>query len=382
MHSVSHEIPPVQLARVNLIPSVDAIDENWYLPSTTKDGIVTTANQQRYSQTLLLQDKFPRVQVLDGVRGVCKQPFALDILGGREGHGYGVGPWSAYGFESTGACRTMIGLVFKDKLSCSYHESPPTSTLDPRLVVMGEWDLSIPIEERFPRQSWFIIFDKRSLELDFTAPLVNGEPPHKPYQLASGEWIYGPRYFVGSLHQGGQVLEARTGGGTNGTSRLDPHKVRVWIQSGNDVWGGCQLDTDNTFAMGEREAGRVWEWSMDFPNTKVRDLLYSPNASTIGTARPLGGDIRFRWKFYPGKSVADARALDAAAESFAICRRPASCPSERSRGRRYARIRSRNCAATRPTPSSGVPTAIARTLARSGSRTAAAMARRIRSGTR
>jgi hypothetical protein len=284
--SFSTALPKAQVARVPLIPTYDNSDAEVHLPSITTRGITVTECTQNYTPQRLFDD-LPAVHLLDGPRGVCTTPYSLVVRpGSLVGRVYVCSPWSFAVVDSTGHKITLFGLRHRPG-KVPYYETPIDSTTHPAIEIVGDFDPSIPMDERYPLEPWFMLWDKRSLLVDDTAPPIHGLPPHLPYTLPSGEVINGPRCFIGDRR--GWVWELRF----NGKDHTTPAKIRRWITGLSDPWGADNMPSQNTFALAERTTHRICEWSMDAPNTKVRTILQSAGTGSLVT---FGASGNRRWK--------------------------------------------------------------------------------------
>lgn len=270
-HSTS--VPQTSLARVALVPNTDAIDQDRHHAMVTRRGITVTENLQGYFPNQMF-DRYPKLPLLDGPRGVCTAPMTLTLTPGREGKVYAHSPHSFAVIDSTGFKRTLVGLSHNPDRVPYWDDTPFTvaeGLADNRYILHGDWDPSIPIEKRHPWESWGFGWDKRTLVTDPNAPPIGGEQPH----------IVGPTGFASCRH--GRILRYRF----SATDRAAPAKVDEWITGINDPWG-LVTTPQNTIIISERGSHRISEWSMDTPNTKIRDILHSPNAVSYGgiTAQP------------------------------------------------------------------------------------------------
>jgi hypothetical protein len=290
----STALTPANVARVPLVACPDNADSDPHYPCVTTRGITVTENIQGYTPQRMF-DALPALPLVDGPRGICTAPYSTVLRPGRNVKTYVGSPWSLAVFDSTGFKRTLFGLRHRPG-AVPYYETPANSTTHPSIEIVGDFDPSIPVDERYPLESWFLVWDERSLLLDEAAAPIGGEQPHLPYTLPSGEVISGPRAFMGDRR--GWVWELRF----SGTDRPAPAKVRKWITGLSDPWGADNMPTQNTFALAERSAHRICEWSMDAPNTKVRTILSSAGTGAMQT---FGSPGQRRWK----ADVTAARAL-------------------------------------------------------------------------
>jgi hypothetical protein len=285
------------LARVELLGGSDTADQNLYYPLLTEDGVLVAANSQGYEPSGMFL-KYPNHADVDGERGIAMSPYPLFLRGGRNGKVYGMTPHSMFVIDSTGKKKTLCGITHSG--TPYYWEHPATVPTDPRIRIVGNWDASIPADERWPRESWGFVWDPRSLLLDTTAAPIGGELPHLPYTTGLGETINGPRaFFVDSLNR---LVEVQF----NGSNRDTPPVCKVKLSGLFDPWS-IALTSETTIAISERGANRISEWNFQ-TWTKVRDIVSSPTASVVG--RVGATDARRRFSFWPGQSATTARTYD------------------------------------------------------------------------
>jgi hypothetical protein len=253
-------LPPSQLARVQLVMNTDAIDQDRHHRCVTR-GVTVTENRQGYFPEQMF-DRWPRLQIKGGERGVATFPFALTGLPGRNGKLYLHNAHAFAVVDTTGQVRILAGLEHNE---ATYWETPVSSAADPRITIHGNWDPAIPVDKRHPWESWGFGWDQRSLALDPSAPPIEGEQPH----------AVGPTGFATCRH--GRVLRYRF----SPTDRAAPCNVDEWITGLADPWG-LVTTLRNTIIVAERGSHRISEWSMDTPNTKIRDILHTPQAAAAG----------------------------------------------------------------------------------------------------
>jgi hypothetical protein len=261
-------LPPTQLTRIEYVISSNGVGT---APGITKTGIFTTESRQNYAFSDL-KNREPHLPLLDGPRGVCTTPYTTDLVWGRNGKLYGANPWQAWVLDATGHKRTLYGLR---------HRYPPLwseATIDgPEVEVVGDWDPSIPLDERFAWESWGMAWDTRTLSpIDDAAPIPPGETEH-PHQGA------GPVHFRTDRH--GYVLRVQF----DGHSHATPAKITRWITA-NDPWSIFYLD--GKLYVTERGLHRISIWSADKPETYLGDLVSDTAAGGLGAINPM----RRRWE--------------------------------------------------------------------------------------
>jgi hypothetical protein len=292
------------LARVALIPTTDSGDSDTHYPCVTNRGVLVSDNVQGYEPYHMFL-KYPQIPDVDGPRGVCTTPFPLGLKGGRNGKVYGLSPHSLFVVDATGAKRTLAGITC---VAPYYWEHAPTSPTDPRIKIVGDWDASVPADERWPHEAWAFDWDPRSLLLDNNAAPIGGEQPHLSYTAANGDVINGPRgFWVDSLNR---LVEIQF----NGSNRAAPGKCRVRLSGLSDPWG--MAVSGNSVYISERKANRVSEYNIE-TWTKVRDVVSSPDASVVGFVQGLPRR-RFRWNL--GQSQTTARNYDCVAPESLVIR--------------------------------------------------------------
>ncbi|HQR20110.1 MAG TPA: hypothetical protein PKV98_04545 [Burkholderiaceae bacterium] len=294
------------LARVELIGGSDAGDSNLHYPCLTADGVLVCSNSQGYEPTGMFA-QYPSHPDVDGERGIARAPYALFLKGGRDGKVYGLTPHSMFVINSTGLKKTLAGITHVG--TPPHWEDAPTTATDPRLRIQGNWDASIPVDQRWPRESWGFVWDPRSLLLDTNATPIGGELPHLPYTTDLGEVINGPRAFVvDSLNR---LLELQF----NGSNRDTPAVIKVKLTGLSDPWQ-ITLTGQDTFCISERTAHRISEWNFQ-TWTKIRDVVSSPGASAVGFVQFPDSRRRFQWA--AGQSVTTARTYDVVAPEGVEC---------------------------------------------------------------
>lgn len=266
---------PVNITRRELVPG----GINYGVrsrPNRTKSGIWHTENRQDYFYTDLVS-KAPKLPLLDGPRGACTTPMTTDIVFGRNGKVYGANPWQVWVIDSTGTKRTLYGIRHLYPITWSEACSPGDPGWDSMMEIVGNWDASVPLAERFAWESWGMSWDQRTLfPIDDSAPIPPGETEHPHYPP-------GPTHFRTDRH--GYVLRAQS----SPISHTIPPTITRWC-SANDPWGiAC---VGNLLYVSERGANRISIFSADTPNTYLGALIEDTTAVTLGA---VDQSLR-RWK--------------------------------------------------------------------------------------
>jgi len=308
--SFNTALTSTQLALVNVVQRGDNNDAIPRFPVKTSAGVMVTSNKMGYEAAEMFS-KYPAQPDLDGPRGIATTPYPLFLRGGRNGKVYGMTPHSFFVVDSTGYKRTLCGITHVGPFP-PHWETAPTIYSDPRIRIVGDWDPSIPLDERWPRECWGFVWDPRSLIVDFESPpetWVGGEPPHVPYTTALGEIINGPRgFFVDSLNRCVEVQ-------FSGNNRETPPVCKVKIAGLSDPWS-IAITSESTIAIAERMANKISEWNFE-TWTKIRDIVSSPSAALVGGIGAT--DSRRRFSYYPGQSTTTARTYDVVAPEGIDC---------------------------------------------------------------
>jgi hypothetical protein len=179
------------------------------------DGLVTSFNQQSYDYGDVISAETPSIPLRDGPRGSGTIMGAQHLQGtGRLGiyKTYFCDNWRIGQYDRFGAVKTMVGWI-DDGVSTHWLDSPRKQKL------VGDWSETPDpksINENWGSLAWWA----RTLELDLTAPLIGGEPPHKT-DPALG--IIGPRFYFPDRHH--NLIRFAEG---NATDRTAPHKVKIF----------------------------------------------------------------------------------------------------------------------------------------------------------
>jgi hypothetical protein len=228
------------LTRINYTNSWPA-SQNDHRPCITSDGIIVTENIQGYTASHTIGQE-PEQAILDGSRGMSQAMSAVSIWPGHAGGIYGTDPYSFFRMGQDGVRHTFAGLKHRDGYPPPYWETPApgsggygqgrgnrsggqlTGTLtpidltrmnqiladpanpgnpqntNPGIVICGDWDPSIPVNKRFPWESWGFAFWMPSVfnhsPPNIDLPPFGFLPPHTAnFTLTNG----GPITFHGPV---------------------------------------------------------------------------------------------------------------------------------------------------------------------------------------
>ena len=252
-------LPRTQIARFDLTPGTNPNANQKHRPCTSLRGIVNTEPMQAYFDAGYITP-YPTLPLLDGPRGVATMRFPVALLVGRNGQIYGCDGYAFWTIDATGTKRTLAGL--RHKYAPYWEEC--VDLKHPALETLGNWDATIPAEERFPFETWGMSWDQRTLVLDPNAAPINGEQPHLPP---------GPTIFLTDRH--GYILRVRF----SPTDRSLPPSITRFIRA-NDPWG---LVCDNAVLyVTERGLHRISKWNAD-TGAYLGDVISNPSASSLGS---------------------------------------------------------------------------------------------------
>lgn len=236
-------------------------------PIRTISGIWHTECRQNYTYQDAIV-KPPRLPLLDGPRGVCTTPYTTDLRFGRHGKIYGANPWQAFVIDPTGHKKTLYGLRHKYPITWTEEMIPDSPGWEDAIEIVGNWDASIPIAERFAWESWGMAWDTRTLlPINDSAPIPSGETEH-PHTGT------GPVHFRTDRH--GYVLKVQS----DPLSHAVPPTITRWFAA-DDPWGIDYFD--GKLYVSERGKHRISIWSADTPNTYLGDLIADPTSATLGS---------------------------------------------------------------------------------------------------
>lgn len=180
---VARECPPFStaLARANLFREniVPQRDGNINRTVVNPDGVQCTFNKQAYFFSDLV-DKYPKLSLVDGPRGVGSIMMPTHIQVDRHGGAYCSDPWRVVRVSPEGTVTTRCGWRH-NPVPASQWETNSNLTME----LVGDWS-AIPVERHGFHEVWGLAFDFDSLALDPNGVPQGGEQPH----------LIGPRLFV------------------------------------------------------------------------------------------------------------------------------------------------------------------------------------------
>jgi hypothetical protein len=279
----STPLPKDKLVRINY---VDPREGNLHRPVVTSRGIMTAENRQSYFWSDLVQFPHPTLPMLDGPRGVCTSASQTAMLVGRNFGLYVMDGWALSKIDATGFKTTLGG--FRHAVA-PYWEEAQKGVIQPEIV--GDWDASIPMSQRYPYESWGMAWDERTTVQGTGAPI--GEPPEPPHDT-------NPVLF--SVDRFGRVLRWEF----NGKDRSVAPKISALVTGLSDPWGiACRGGVIYTT---ERLKHRISKWSAD-TGAYLGDVLAIGNGASLGFLNPTGYGIGRRWDRFSGVTQAQVRAM-------------------------------------------------------------------------
>lgn len=226
-------------------------------------GLMTTFNRQCYFYGDLIGRETPIIPLLDGARGRGTVYAAQHLQGGRNGKILFVDNWRHGRIDPDGTVKTLIG---------PYDEVPTLWTDVPAVSrkLAGDWS-AVAGAHAF-NESWGMAYWLRTLAIDPTAPLVNGEPPH----VKLGPVSFHPdrhhkRIIKGQFNGGGDEALALFGN----RDRDAPAKVTEWITSAGP-WD-CVTDGGDLLIVSEHDAARIAVYNMN--DRSLVQTIAMPTAS-------------------------------------------------------------------------------------------------------
>ena len=251
-------LPALSIERINLAPTNTQGEVQTHYPVMHKSGLVTTDNTQAY-ETSPMYSAVAGYPHHDGPRGVSGIAYPTFLRNGRLGKVYGLDPQAFWVVDATGTKRTLAG----KRHPGTPPYGPEATATDDRTEIVGDWDASIPVSERFPLSSWGMQWDSRTLETDPTAPTIGGEAPHVGL---------GPVCYIADGH--GYVLKLQF----SATDRSVPAKITRAFPSA-DPWG-IDFAVENgvgVLYVAERHKHRIAKWNVDTtPPTYMGDAYVNP----------------------------------------------------------------------------------------------------------
>ena len=230
-----------------------------YRPVLSADGIVTTANQQPYFRSDM-QQKYPRLALLDGPRGRASLSMVTHLQVGRNGKVYFCDPWRFGVVDQTGYVRTLSG--YRHKSMASYYVDPQD------LELVGDWS-AIPADRRGFRETWGNAWDARTLATDPNV-VIGGENAH----LGAGPVCY----ITDS--ENGRVLKHQF----SATNRETPPVVTEYLTGLRFPWGIVAID--GVLIVSERDAHKVVAYDIDSAAVLWTVTTYT---AVDGTIKPMLG---------------------------------------------------------------------------------------------
>lgn len=264
----STTIPKEQLFLESVVPNVEG---NIWLPNKTKNGVMTTFNEQAYMWQV---PKTPPWSMLDGPRGVGTVTFPTHLQVGHTGGTYGCEQHRIFQVTNSGAVRTLAG--YRDVI-------PPTHWKEQRKYeLIGDWS-AIPAERHGFIELWGMAWDRNSLATDPTAPPIGGIQPH----------VVGPRLFAAdSQHNRIVLLQFKK-------DSFDPPVVTEWITGLGDSWD--IIWDDDKLYISERKAHKISTWSALTPQTALGTLVQGSDLSSVDPQLRMS-------KWHAGVTLAQVRA--------------------------------------------------------------------------
>jgi hypothetical protein len=249
-------LPAKNIARVDRVPV--QVGETHY-PCVTSRGIVVAENMQAYfNGDMTASEMSDHLPTLDGVRGVATASMILFQRFGRNRKLYFSEPFAWRVADETGTIRTLAGL--RDKQAQLWSDTQAQRA--PLVEVVGNWDASIPVAERYPWECWGQCWDERTLALDMTAAPIGGEQPHIPI---------GPVSFLSDRHA--YVLKLQF----DGSNHLTPAVITRFIAA-NDPWGLVCLD--GVLYVAERGLHRISKWDAT-TGAYLGDVIANPTGGSL-----------------------------------------------------------------------------------------------------
>jgi hypothetical protein len=275
-------LPYTALTRMNYVPTTDAMYMDEHRPSVTKRGITVTSNQQGYSAEENVFAGKPRFPLIDGPRGKATlyAPTALWI--GHAGAIYGMDGCAFWRIGKDGTKMTFAGLRH---VEVPYWEEMRDNPADHKTEVVGDWDASIPMANRYPQESWGLVADLRTTHQDPAAALVN----LPPFGILPPHLGIGPVFY--STCRRGRILKYQFDKSKPNTVP----KVTEFVTGLSDPWGLGMDQATGTLYVAERGRHAISMWSAD-DGRSLGDLLVNQRGSIFGA---VSTSADRSWKFFP-----------------------------------------------------------------------------------
>jgi hypothetical protein len=294
--------PGTKLTRVDLVPTSDNDTPTEYRPAVTSRGITVVDNLQPYYRKQWIED-WPTLDNFDGKRNVATAHMPLFVHAGHAGGAYVMLPWSMARISANGDKTTFGGLRSK---FARYWEDAHFGDWDAWEIV-GDWDPNIPVNERWPRRSWGMVFDPRTTILDQTHALVTLADGRKllPHPSVNGQITV--TAFVtceGLTPTTGRILRVDFPVDINvSPPKFGTPKWSVWVTGLSRPWSITWNAAQNSLLVSERGASRISHWSADTKQTNLGDFLFNPTGDLAGSV-----DQQSQRFFFANKVLAPAQA--------------------------------------------------------------------------
>jgi hypothetical protein len=234
-------------------------------PNRNVDGLISTFDSQAYFFQPTFIDKYPKIALLDGERGVGSMVMATDfkasqavVNGAQIRTVYFCDPWRFGKQSENGKVTTLAGYRHKDVLA---HWEDPAN-----LELIGDWS-AIPAERRGFHEMWGMAWDDRTFVLDPNAPPINGQQPH----------VTGPVVFFADT-QNNRIVK----GTFDPISHTTPLKLTEFLVGLQDPWDLVFVKGELIFT--ERKAHRIVAYSAD-TGQFLRVVLQGAALATVDSLR-------------------------------------------------------------------------------------------------
>lgn len=283
-------VPRAQITRINWAITADAETMTPWWPQITSRGITVTENLQAYS-VYDFAATYPILPMCDGPRGqaIVTNPMAIWV--GHAGSFYGMSGHSFWKFDQTGTKTTFAGM--RHPFPPPYWKEYGNGVLHPKTEILGDWHPSIPMNRRWPWESWGLVVDMRTTKQDYDVPRVD-LPPFGllPPHLGEGPVFYSTCRF-------GRVLDYQF----HKARPTDPPTITELISGLNDPWG--LAINGSILYIAVRQEHRIIAFNLD--TGTYTDLISNPNGDVFGHMEDKDGLLR-RAQLYDTTDAGYARA--------------------------------------------------------------------------